>query len=120
MKTESHPLDSNPQEVKKTEPVQPRKREGLRYTKERRKSRKRAKQRYRAACMENPEFKDVLQRKGTVITDYIRDRESKNLESVPNRSETPNAPDCEWCQRFREAGFYTCINCGKNLKGVEK
>ena len=57
----------------------------------------------------------MIRRKGQVLNAYYDEKGGKALEAVFIGGSSRRKP-CDWCDRFREADFYRCFNCGRRFK----
>jgi len=64
---------------------------------------------------ENNPIGEVLRKKGMILNAWFKAEGLKDLGSV-RAWEYRSRKTCTWCDKFRDADFYTCFNCGRRLK----
>lgn len=91
--------------------VIPKPREGLRWTKERRKAKREAKRRYTEATKKMMDDL-ITQRelKTMTIDSYFNWRQKIEPHIVKKTQEDQG--NCLWCEKFAGLGFAICMNCG--------
>ena len=86
----------------------PKSREGLRWTPERLREKKAAKER---SILATKLLHNMEERTATALTDYFRER-----EYIPGEIfKFQFIGGCCWCEELREAGLTCCIHCGTLL-----